>query len=101
MIRVGGGLAGTPHSADPLFAFCHPPRSRVNDPEEFATRVTVGSTPTPGDARLVEHTRKEAYWGNGGDGCGKNSNESCAFDNKQRGYIDGNLYSGVWWAKPG
>jgi ribA/ribD-fused uncharacterized protein len=25
-----------------------------------------------GDAELVEHTRNDAYWGDGGDGTGKN-----------------------------
>ena len=25
-----------------------------------------------GDAKLVEHTEKDSYWGDGGDGSGKN-----------------------------
>jgi len=42
-------------------------RAKFTQHEE-ARAVLLGT----GDAKLVEHTAKDAYWGDGGDGSGKN-----------------------------
>lgn len=34
--------------------------------EEYARQISTG------DAELIEHTKNDSYWGDGGDGTGKN-----------------------------
>lgn len=42
-------------------------RAKFSQHEDLAA-ILLGT----GDAKLVEHTRNDAYWGDGGDGSGKN-----------------------------
>jgi transposase len=57
LIRIGDWLAGTPIAPTRCSRVACPSRSGVNGPGEFATNVTVGSTP------VSEQSRAKPGWG--------------------------------------
>lgn len=52
--------------------------------EAAETRMARTPKEATGDAELIEHTRTDAYWGDGGDGRGKNRLGILLMDLRQR-----------------